>query len=364
MPGIAALPGAWIIALDRGLPVSDGFRIWYTAHAVSICVMAPLVLRLRAHQLTELLDRKRLLEAIGWLAAFVAAGCAVFAQDDVLPLFLLMPLLVIILFRAGFVGLTVGIGLLALLATLTISTNSGPFVTMAPGAQWWNASSLAQLFILLVFGTMVLIAALLDERRAREEALERLNAELSVLVGTDPLTGVPNRRSYDDAIAASWHAARLKPSSLALLVIDIDRFKQYNDRYGHAAGDDCLRQVAAALRDELRSMDSLCARYGGEEFVIILPRATADEALVIGDRLCSAVRDLGLAHADSRSGIVTVSIGAAATVPRGGGGREPVQAQRRGALSCQDARPRSRRVRLMPAKVAVSAPLWTRSRSD
>jgi diguanylate cyclase (GGDEF)-like protein len=317
VPAAAALVGGALLHLERGLGYSEGFRIWYTAHATSMCVMVPVILRLRGRQLRRLADKKLLGVAVAMLTLFGLAAFVVFTQSAALPLFLLMPFLVAILFFVGFPGLVAALGLLALLATATLHTGMGPFLTMAPGRAWWSAGSLAQVFIMLVFGTMGLIAALLEERRVHEAELEAANAELRLLVATDPLTGVANRRRFDDELATRWRQARSSGSALALLVVDVDYFKLFNDIYGHSAGDACLRRIASLLQRETRRSDSICARYGGEEFVILLPETTADEAMVVGSRLCTAIRNAALTHAGSAFGVVTVSIGASAVMPIG-----------------------------------------------
>jgi diguanylate cyclase (GGDEF)-like protein len=313
VPAGAALQAAVVVSGESSLSYFDTMLGWYIAHATSLCVITPLLLRFRSPQLARLRDRRRLGEAIVWGAIFLVTACAIFSQQDALPLFLLMPLLVIILVRTGFAGLTLSIAVLALLAAIMIPTGRGPFEAMMLAAL--GPGSLAQLFILLLFTMAAAIAALLYEGRAREEALEKLNVELAYSAATCPLTDVPNRRAYDVAVASAWRIARARQSSLALLMIDLDHFKQYNDRYGHAAGDRCLQQVAEALRGTLRNTDSFYARYGGEEFVVLLPGVTAQDAYRIGARICSIVRNLGLQHIDNPNGIVTVSVGAAATVP-------------------------------------------------
>lgn len=315
IPLLGALPGGWLIGIDQGIDFPSGFRIWYTAHAMSMCVMVPLLLRLRGRQINQLIAQKRALETLIWLLTLAAVAGIIFAQNLALPLFLLIPLLIMIVFRARFVGLVLGVGVLALLATFTLYASRGPFLAMASGTKWWGASSLSQLFVMIIFGTMVLIAALLEERRARETALRARNIELTRMATTDALTDIPNRRWFDTKMAAALTKASEQSQSVALLVIDIDYFKPYNDLYGHAAGDACLRSVAAILQRETRHGDQLCARYGGEEFVVILPGVSAGEACLVGNRLCLAVQNAAISHAASSFGVVTVSIGAAAIRP-------------------------------------------------
>ena len=314
VPLLGALPGGWLISADQGVNLSTGFRLWYGGHAMSMCVMVPLLLRIQRRQIDQLIEKRRVVETLFWFAAFAVVAGTVFAQSSILPLFLLMPLLVITVFRAGFLGLALGGVVLGLAATFSLHAGSSPLLSMAAGTDWWVANSLAQLFVILVFGTMVLIAALFEERRAHEAVLEASNLELIRMATTDALTGIPNRRWFDAEMASAWANARRESISVGLLLIDIDHFKRYNDHYGHAAGDACLKDVAAILQRETRPTDQ-CARYGGEEFVVILPGASAEDARRVGDRLCHAVQNAVMPHAESEFGVVTVSIGAAAAEP-------------------------------------------------
>lgn len=130
----------------------------------------------------------------------------------------------------------------------------------------------------------------------------------------DGLTGVANRRQFDEQLQREWQRCRRSGAALSVAVVDMDCFKAYNDTYGHLTGDDCLRQVAAAAqRSLLRPMD-MVARTGGERFTCLLPEVGLDGARTIADRIESAVRDLHIPHAASVVASVTVSIGIASAV--------------------------------------------------
>ena len=142
-----------------------------------------------------------------------------------------------------------------------------------------------------------------------QDMLERL----SVL---DGLTGIANRRRFDEAIDHEWLRARRLGTTMSLIIIDVDCFKLYNDNYGHAAGDECLKQVARVLAEGVRRPSDLVARYGGEEFVVIMPETDAAGAIVIAETLRRAVLALALPHAFSLAGdVVSVSVGGATVVP-------------------------------------------------
>ena len=147
---------------------------------------------------------------------------------------------------------------------------------------------------------------------------------LRQMVFIDGLTGVSNRRCFDEKLDTEWRRAARGASPFALLLLDVDHFKRYNDRYGHQAGDDCLRRVASAIQAGLARPGDLAARYGGEEFACILPATDFVGALVVANRLERQVRDLCIEHAASDVGsVVTISIGVAVSTP--GGESEPAR---------------------------------------
>ena len=152
--------------------------------------------------------------------------------------------------------------------------------------------------------------------RARVRTHLTLKAQSDLLrqwVYIDGLTGVHNRRHFDERLTAEWGRARRNHSALSVVLLDVDLFKRYNDRYGHQAGDDCLRRVAAALRDGLRRPGDLIARYGGEEFVCLLPDTALPGALFLAQQLGAAVQALQIEHGDSTvAPVVTVSLGVCA----------------------------------------------------
>ncbi|MDQ1295149.1 MAG: hypothetical protein QG608_3034 [Actinomycetota bacterium] len=148
----------------------------------------------------------------------------------------------------------------------------------------------------------------------RTQALGLANERLAELSHTDPLTGLANRRRLTEILHSLWHSAVATHAPLAALMIDIDHFKFYNDRYGHPAGDQCLRRVAAAIADCVRSSD-LVARYGGEEFLVLLPDVGSATAQVVAHRIRRAVRALEQTHEESPFGVVTVSIGGISLLP-------------------------------------------------
>ncbi|OBV36841.1 diguanylate cyclase domain-containing protein [Janthinobacterium psychrotolerans] len=151
------------------------------------------------------------------------------------------------------------------------------------------------------------------ERRVAErtEQLEAANRQLATLSITDGLTGLANRRHFDDVLRSEHARSTRAGQPLSVIMLDVDYFKRYNDRYGHQAGDTCLVKVAQALLKCMRRASDLTARYGGEEFSIVLPDTGVAEARQIGDALRATIEALGMVHAGADAGQVTISVGIA-----------------------------------------------------
>lgn len=156
----------------------------------------------------------------------------------------------------------------------------------------------------------------LDRRVAeRTEALTLANQRLEALSTTDGLTGLANRRSFDDTLAREWQRARRSGQPLALLMIDVDHFKGFNDTYGHLAGDDCLRQIAQVLRGRMQRGGDTVARFGGEEFAIITAIGL-DDACAVAERIRDDVARTSIVLEGASTARVSVSIGVSVIVPR------------------------------------------------
>ncbi|MBO9535564.1 sensor domain-containing diguanylate cyclase [Herbaspirillum sp.] len=189
-------------------------------------------------------------------------------------------------------------------------------------AEWVGDTLMRGIFIftgiilVLLFGNRLIFninrrelaeQKVLDAKKKQEE----LNRILSQLAMQDGLTGLANRRHFDQSLATEMNRARREDTCMSLLMIDVDFFKRYNDRYGHQCGDDCLKKVAGTLQACLQRPGDIAARYGGEEFAVILPECDTEGAKNLAARICQSVRDLHLEHEDSPGKVVTVSIGVA-----------------------------------------------------
>ena len=178
--------------------------------------------------------------------------------------------------------------------------------------------------VLVVVGVPLLRVRRLAAQERRLQALvtekthelAEANARLEELSLTDPLTGIANRRQFDRRLAEEWKRCQRFGVPLAEVLFDVDHFKLYNDTFGHQAGDECLRQVAAVLAERLRRAGDVVARYGGEEFVALLPYTSLADAAVVAEEVLARVQALAIPHTASTTGpVVTLSAGVAAVVP-------------------------------------------------
>lgn len=182
-------------------------------------------------------------------------------------------------------------------------------------ADWWREVSLigslmAGLCVLVMALTLVLVAAL--KRRSAAES------QLTLLASTDSLTGLNNRRRFDEAFASEWRRSQRTKTSIALLMIDADHFKAYNDANGHQAGDAVLGSIAACIASSAKRATDLCARYGGEEFAVLLPGETTEGAFRIAEEIRASVLSLRAEQQGRPDMSPTISVGVAAMIPQAG----------------------------------------------
>ncbi len=164
----------------------------------------------------------------------------------------------------------------------------------------------------------------MDQRKAREQELldlaaklEAANEQLRVQSSLDGLTGIANRRHFEEYYGIEWKRAQREKKPLSLIMADIDVFKLYNDNYGHQAGDECLKKIAALLQRITKRPGDLVARYGGEEFVIVLPETNLKGAITVAEEIRAAVEALAIPHAHSPfHKYVTISLGVAMAEPK------------------------------------------------
>jgi diguanylate cyclase (GGDEF)-like protein/PAS domain S-box-containing protein len=185
------------------------------------------------------------------------------------------------------------------------------------GTMFWNELSISPIFdangiVTNFIGIQKDVTAkVLIQQQLRDEnqSLEELRINLEQLAIKDGLTGIYNRRFFDMQLEIQWRIARRINEPLTLIMIDVDHFKQFNDIYGHIAGDNALKLIADSLNKSFLRSSDFVARYGGEEFVVLSVGMTQEQAALFTATLCQRVRDLGIPHSASSTGSITVSIG-------------------------------------------------------
>jgi diguanylate cyclase (GGDEF)-like protein len=197
-------------------------------------------------------------------------------------------------------------------------------LTLKAGARFSLGWYVARINSMIASGSVLVV--FLYEVSWLYRRVADLNEGLSRLAFIDELTSLANRRQYNQRVESEWARALRDGTSLALIMIDVDFFKKFNDLYGHPAGDQCLRQVARAVAHVIRRPADLAVRYGGEEFAVILPNTDAQGALRIAHEMKEAVRELGIRHDGGTSaGVVTISAGLAVMSPAHSGSLEGLQ---------------------------------------
>ena len=176
------------------------------------------------------------------------------------------------------------------------------------------------LMIILILSSIIGLYLLQRKRyfsRIKEiEQEEEKRKILETYAYIDSMTQIANRRYFDQFLDKEWRYCQRNKKNLCIVLIDIDNFKLYNDRYGHQAGDECLKKVARVLDDNLNRSHDFIARYGGEEFICILPNTNIEDAKVICEKLRVEIENLKIPHEDSKtSNVVTISIGISCTIP-------------------------------------------------
>jgi diguanylate cyclase (GGDEF)-like protein/PAS domain S-box-containing protein len=156
----------------------------------------------------------------------------------------------------------------------------------------------------------------ISSRKAAEDQLSKALGVAESLASIDALTGVANRRSFDEFFEGEWLRAIRAHTAISVLMIDVDQFKRYNDRYGHISGDNCLKEIARTIASCIRRPTDLVARYGGEEFIVVLPNTDSAGARLIAEQIRSALEQRQIPHEDGAYSVVTVSIGCATQMPQ------------------------------------------------
>ncbi len=311
----SAIGAWWTILLIGGPSWWQMFRTWYLGDMLGMALLVPLVMTVQKPAFFSMFERKHLPHTLLVLAVSMTVTALVFTHNTDPLIFFIFPAFLLVVFRLGMSGTVVNIFLVTLLAIGLTVRGHGPLMLIAGTHMLLHRIVIAQLFAAVVIFTMFPVAALLGEKEALKNSLAISEARYRKLAHADELTGLPNRRAFNLQLETAWESAITNGHSLALIIIDADRFKEYNDSVGHIGGDACLRSIGQATAAIMEAAGGFAARIGGEEFAVILHECTTARALEVAEQIRLAVEGLGLVHPFSSCGVQTVSLGVAVRVP-------------------------------------------------
>ncbi len=308
-------------------PYATMVLLWWFGDGLGLLIYTPLLLSFLRPASPRTPDWP---QGAAMMAVTLAAAAFIFTQGDggdlrphvaMTPQLLLIPLLYIAA-RCSLRCTALAIALISLGSAWSVTTGHHPFgdasahETILRTQEYILTLSTIGMGLAIMLGEQRALAHELEDKvRARTEELEASNRLLAQLSTTDSLTGVANRRRFDEALAREWARAQRTGEPLSLGLLDVDYFKAYNDHYGHQAGDECLRQVATLMGEHVRRAGDLVARYGGEEFAFISPAAGAEDAAALARTICATLQAQARPHMRSPLGVLTASMGVATLVP-------------------------------------------------
>lgn len=310
----SSLGATWTLLFVDGGPWWMLFRTWYLGDVLGMAIIAPLVFILQRPGFFVMLQRRELPKTLLFLAVPALATFMVFRDSKDPLIFFIFPALLFVVFRLGFPGTVLATFVIALISISCTVSGHGPLMLIR-NTNLPHRIVIEQIFLAVALFTFFPVAALLEERKALEVSLQASELRYRELASADSLTGLANRRAFDEKLEEEWRRALEGQESLALLLIDVDLFKSYNDIYGHVGGDECLRCLAKVIGSTLQRSADTAARFGGEEFAVILPNTELDAAMIVAENIREAVAAMGLPHCGNTSGVQTISVGVAAVVP-------------------------------------------------
>ena len=314
----SALGASWTLLFYAGTPWWQMFRTWYLGDMLGMALLAPMVFMLQRPGFFSILHRDRLLGTVAVLLVPALATVVVFTHNTDPLIFFLFPALVLVVFRLGFPGTVLTILMVAGESIGLTVKGHGPLMLISGEHMILHRIVVVQIFLAVAIITTFPVAALLEEREGLRVSLAESEARHRQLAHADDLTGLRNRRAFNLRLEQEWERAMRLRASVALLLLDADLFKGYNDLHGHLGGDECLRCIATVIEEALVGENGIAARFGGEEFAIILPGEGVERARQVAERIRDGVEAKGLPHRGSPTGVQTVSLGVAALVPQAG----------------------------------------------
>jgi diguanylate cyclase (GGDEF)-like protein len=296
-------PDFWTVLQTRG----DSDMLGYA-------LFTPLVLVLSTRETYRPVKAKEFALLLLLLGLVGGTTYLTFWQSSYALSFVLIPVVLLVTLRLGFTPSVLAVNLLAVLATVATMHGHGPLI-FGTGAVQAHRILLLQAFLASTMVTAFSVSVMQTERKVYHDRLKLAYEEMERRATTDVLTGLANRRLFEETLRSEWARALRSGESLGLLMLDVDHFKSYNDRFGHPAGDACLRRISQAiLALEHRSTD-LLARYGGEEFAILLPATGLEGAKGVAESICRRVEEMRKDPENPGDSALSVSIGCAAWKP-------------------------------------------------
>ncbi len=287
---------------------------WGLADVVGITMSTPLVLAMISPDIYALFRRPQLPGTLSVMSLLIFTSWFVFHQSLYPISFIISPILLLVAIRCGFSGSVLAMNIIAPIVTHATLHGSGPF-SLISGVHEPYRIIVVQLYMILAMLMTFPISVVRVQQESTASQLQHAYLQMEALATADGLTGLANRRRFDAALEAEWRRGLRDGSPVAVLMLDADNFKKYNDRYGHPAGDLCLQAIAKAICDIPQRGGDLVARYGGEEFVILLPGIDAEGAYSLAEQVRYNVRLLDMPHEDNGGGRVTISVGCASLKP-------------------------------------------------
>ena len=266
----SAMGASWTLLFVKAGPWWMLFRTWYLGDVLGMAIIAPLVYILQRPGFFTMLHRRNLPKTLLIMAVPAVATAVVFLDSSDPLIFFIFPALLLVVFRLGFPGTALSIFVIAVISISFTVSGHGPLMLIAH-SNLLHRIVIEQIFLAVALFTFFPVAALLEDRKELEISLQKSEQRYRELANADSLTGLPNRRAFDERLEEEWQYALRERQSLALLAIDVDMFKCYNDLYGHIGGDECLRCIAVEIAGAKPTTRAVAARIGGEEFAVILP---------------------------------------------------------------------------------------------
>ncbi|MBB5059206.1 diguanylate cyclase (GGDEF)-like protein [Granulicella aggregans] len=311
-PMVTSIPVGIVFSRELHVSFWTEAKNWFSADSLGIVLWLPLALVLLSPETYAIFRWRALPKTLAVAGLAAGVGAVVFGHRPLPVSFMVLPVLLLVAVRLGFSASVLAVNLLAILGAIATLHGRGPFAFV----QGEYRIIVLQVYLAMCMLSCFPVSMMMMERDALERDLREACDGMEELATRDGLTGLANRRRFDATLAVEWKRAIRERRPVGLLMIDVDCFKMFNDSYGHPAGDQCLRRIAAALAGEGYRATDLVGRYGGEEFFVLMPGTDQTGALMVGERMRAAVEAMGLKHERNPHRVVTISVGCHSTVPQ------------------------------------------------